>query len=202
MNVVDHPGLGKDTRNGIGGGAVERHPVVESRAGDAGAFSLFREAVNIQGSGAEIVHIRDDRNIHVRGDHAVILNDLGHRDDRLVRQREQFLVGGATADEHAFESVNFDQTSRQDIVSVGADQRLRAIHQCAKAGAHGSRRRLRRSSRRRGQRTGSRHQSRCRQPGCLDKLASIGCSGHDRLPKLAVIRLIRHFSDVISGPWR
>ena len=62
------------------------------------SFSLFREAVNIQGSGAKVVDIREHRNIHVRGDDAVIVDDLGHRDDRLVRQREQRLIGGAAAD--------------------------------------------------------------------------------------------------------
>ena len=101
MNVVDHPGFGEDARNGIGGRAVERHAVVEGRAGDATAFRLLCEAVDVQWRGTEIVHISDHRDIHVRGDDAVILDDLGHRDDRLVRQREQFLVGGATTDKHA-----------------------------------------------------------------------------------------------------
>jgi hypothetical protein len=86
--------------------------------------------------GAKIVHIRDHRNIHVRGDDTVILDDFGNRDDRLVRQREQFQVGGATADEHTFKSMNFDQMSRQEIVSVGADQWLRSTHQFAKACTH------------------------------------------------------------------
>ena len=103
------------------------------------------------------------------------------RCSRLVRHREQFRVGGAAADKHAFESANFDQTSRQEIVGVGADQRLRSIHQFAKTCAHCSRCRARLSG---GQRTGSRHQSRCRQSSDLDKLTSIGFSGHDRSLKL------------------
>ena len=120
MNIVDHPSLGVDTRNRISGGAVERHSVIEGRAADPASFSLFREAVNIQRSGAKVVHIREHRNIHVRGDDTVIVDDLGHRNDRLVRQSEQGLIDGAAADKHAFEPVNFNQTSRKDIVSAGA----------------------------------------------------------------------------------
>jgi hypothetical protein len=55
---------------------------------------------SIQGSGAKIVHIREHRNIYVRGDNPVVVDDLGHRDDRLVRHPEQFLIGGTAADEH------------------------------------------------------------------------------------------------------
>ena len=80
MNIVDHPSFGHDTWNRIGGGAVERHSVIKGRAADAAPFSLLREAVNIQGSGAKVVHIREYRNIHVRGDEAVMVDDLGHRD--------------------------------------------------------------------------------------------------------------------------
>src|SRR5580704_7429065 len=36
MNVVDHQRLWKDTWNRIGGGTVERHSVIEGRAGNAG----------------------------------------------------------------------------------------------------------------------------------------------------------------------
>src|SRR5205807_6243593 len=104
--------------------------------------------------------------------------------DRLVRQRDQFQVGGATAEKHAFESVNFDQTSSDEIVSVGADQRLRSIHQFTKARTHCSRCRARRSG---GQRTGSRHQSRCSQSSDLDELTPIGFSGHDRSSKVVVV---------------
>src|SRR6266576_476364 len=133
MNIVDHPSQREDTRNGIGGRAVDRHAIVKGRAADAGFLSLLREAVNIERRGAKIVHIGEHRNIDVRGDDAVIVDDLGHRDDRLVRHPEKFLIGGTAADEHGLEAVDFAETRRHEIVSAGADERLRPIHQCAKA---------------------------------------------------------------------
>src|SRR5438477_6818646 len=98
MNIVDHPGLGKDARYGIGGGAIDRHSIIEGRAADAASFSPLRKAVDIQRSGAEIVHIGENRDVHVRSDDAVILDELGYRDDRLVRQTDESLIDNAAAD--------------------------------------------------------------------------------------------------------
>jgi hypothetical protein len=41
MEIVDHPGLGHDAGNGIGGRAVQRHTVVKGDAGNAAALRLL-----------------------------------------------------------------------------------------------------------------------------------------------------------------
>ena len=66
----------------------------------------------------------------------VVFDDLAYRDDRLVRQREQFQIGRAAAHKYAFEAMNLDQARGQQIERIGADQRFRAVQQFAETGAH------------------------------------------------------------------
>jgi hypothetical protein len=128
MNTVNHPSLRVDTWHRIRGGAVERHSIIKGRAADSASLSLLREPINIQGRGAEVVHIREQRNVHVRGDHPDVVDDLGDGDDGLIRQRDERLIDDAAADKRAFEPVKCNQTSRHDIVRAGTYQRVRAVH--------------------------------------------------------------------------
>jgi len=148
-----------------------------------GALRQIRaEAVNVDRCGAEIVQIRNDRNVHIPGDNAGIVDELGHRHERLVGHRHQFLVGPAAADEHALVAMNLAEPRRQEIVGIAADQRFRTIHQFAKARTHGSCGGARGRCRSGGQRCCDHDQSRSGYTGALEKLASIRFPSHDISP--------------------